>query len=194
MGSRGSYAKGVAKREEILQQGLAVIAEQGYHATSIRDIADAVGLSQAGLLHYFASKDELFEAILAKRDAMSLEHAAPEQDRALDALFQVIRHNQEVPGLVQLYVQQSAAATDENHPSRGYFVDRYQQLLAQLEANVRAEQAAGTITEALGSHEIASMIVALTDGLQEQWLLGIEADMEHVLRGFAQLIRHQASV
>src|SRR3982751_4591907 len=67
-GRRGSYAKGVAKREEILERALDVIAREGYRGASVKELADAVGLSQAGLLHYFDSKEELFAEILRKRD------------------------------------------------------------------------------------------------------------------------------
>ncbi len=63
------YAKGLAKREEILTTALDVIARSGYRGTPVRELANAVGLSQAGLLHYFSSKEELFTEILAKRDA-----------------------------------------------------------------------------------------------------------------------------
>lgn len=65
---RGSYAKGIAKREEILTRALDVIAREGYRGASVKAIAEAVGLSQAGLLHYFGSKEELFTAVLRKRD------------------------------------------------------------------------------------------------------------------------------
>src|SRR5690606_19486752 len=67
-GSRGSYAKGVAKREEILTRALEVIAREGYRRASVKELAESVGLSQAGLLHYFGTKDELFVDILRKRD------------------------------------------------------------------------------------------------------------------------------
>ena len=67
MPSRGPYAKGVAKREEILKAALEVIARHGYRNTSTRELAAAVGLSEAGLLHYFGSKEKLFEAVLRAR-------------------------------------------------------------------------------------------------------------------------------
>lgn len=69
---RGSYAKGIAKREEILSRALDVIAREGYAGASVKELAAEVGLSQAGLLHYFGSKEELFAAILRKRDEVDL--------------------------------------------------------------------------------------------------------------------------
>ena len=50
MSPRGPYAKGVAKREEILGVALDLFARDGYDKTSFREVARATGLSQAGLL------------------------------------------------------------------------------------------------------------------------------------------------
>ena len=77
MARRGSYAKGVAKREEILERALEVIAREGYRGASVKELAEAVGLSQAGLLHYFDSKEELFTEIVRKRDEVDMAHYGP---------------------------------------------------------------------------------------------------------------------
>ena len=52
---RGPYAKGVAKREEILTTALEVVSRRGFGGASVKELADAVGLTPAGLLHYFGS-------------------------------------------------------------------------------------------------------------------------------------------
>ncbi|MBS1674133.1 MAG: helix-turn-helix transcriptional regulator, partial [Actinobacteria bacterium] len=70
MAKRGAYAKGVVKREEILAAALEIVGRLGYRNASVREIADAVGLSPAGLLHYFGTKEELFVEILRARDAL----------------------------------------------------------------------------------------------------------------------------
>jgi len=51
------------RRDEILAQALRLFAQQGFHATSVRDLAEAVGMSKAGLYSSFASKESLLEAI-----------------------------------------------------------------------------------------------------------------------------------
>lgn len=68
MARRGSYAKGIAKREEILDAALDIVARVGYSRTTVRELAQAVGLSQTGLLHYFGTKEQLFVEILRRRD------------------------------------------------------------------------------------------------------------------------------
>ncbi|WP_372350407.1 TetR family transcriptional regulator [Streptomyces sp. KL116D] len=57
MAQRGSCAKGIAKREEILSTALDLVARVGYSRTTVREIAQAVGLSQTGLLHYFGARN-----------------------------------------------------------------------------------------------------------------------------------------
>jgi len=53
-----------ARQEQILQAARQVFADQGFHNTRMSDIAQATGVSQGTLYHYFRSKDELFLAVL----------------------------------------------------------------------------------------------------------------------------------
>ena len=46
---------------------LVLFAEQGYHKTSIRDIAQETGVNVAMISYYFGSKDQLLEAIFIHR-------------------------------------------------------------------------------------------------------------------------------
>lgn len=181
MARRGSYAKGVAKREEILTAALDVIARNGYRRTSVRELADAVGLSQAGLLHYFSSKEELFQEILRKRDEVDASAFEGQRDTPIEGFFAVIRHNSEVPGLVQLYAQVSTEAGDPEHPAHEFFIERYRQFRAMFSQLIRDEQAAGRVDADLDADRIANLFLAAADGLQTQWMLDPSIDMaDHV--------------
>jgi AcrR family transcriptional regulator len=50
--------------EQILSEAKRLFIEQGYHALSMRQIAEAVGVSKAALYYHFRDKQELFLAIL----------------------------------------------------------------------------------------------------------------------------------
>ncbi len=54
------------ERTRIIIEGAAVklFMEQGYHATSMRQIADEAGLALGGIYNHFSSKEEIFEAII----------------------------------------------------------------------------------------------------------------------------------
>ncbi|MDQ5863000.1 MAG: TetR/AcrR family transcriptional regulator [Actinomycetota bacterium] len=176
MAGRGKYAKGVAKREEILRTALDVFAVQGYRGTSLRELAEAVNLSQAGVLHYFESKEELFAEILRKRDERDNDEYSAGGD-VIGTFGDVMRHNAEVPGFVSLYANVSAAATEPDHPAHAFFVDRYEHMRHKLAEGVRARQAAGAMAADLDPEKIASVVLAAADGLQVQWLLKPEQDM-----------------
>lgn len=182
------YAKGLAKREEILTTALDVIARTGYRGTSVKELANAVGLSQAGLLHYFSSKEELFAEILAKRDAVNEGASAGRGESALEGLVGIVRHNADVPGLVQLYAQFSIEASDPGHPSHDVFVERYARVRELLAADVAARQHAGTLPEGLDPSVAASLLIAAADGLQTQWLLDPEVDMAAHLSSLLSLL------
>lgn len=183
MAQRGSYAKGIAKREEILTAALDVIARNGYRRTSVRELADAVGLSQAGLLHYFSSKEELFQEIVRKRDEVDLASFGVDSTRPIDGLIAVIGHNAEVPGLVQLYAQLSVEAIDPDHPSHDFFVARFERVRSEFAGFIRQEQRAGNIDPNLDADITATLFVAAADGLQTQWLLDPSIDMtEHMFQ------------
>ncbi len=55
-------------RRELLEASLELFAEQGYFATSLRDIGRAVGIRESAIYHHFAGKEALFEAALFESD------------------------------------------------------------------------------------------------------------------------------
>ena len=180
MSERGSYAKGVAKREEILRTALEVFSREGYRGTSLREVARASGLSLPGLMHYFDSKEDLLAAILKKRDERD-EDTYRRHDAPLAALAAVMRHNAEVPGLVQLYATLSAAASDPEHPAHEYFVERYTSFRGQFAEDIRGRQADGTVPASLDADKLAASMIALADGIQVQWMLDPSIDMaDHI--------------
>jgi AcrR family transcriptional regulator len=184
-GRRGSYAKGVAKREEILQTALDVIAREGFRGASVKELADAVGLSQAGLLHYFGSKEGLFVEILRKRD--ELDRVAfgsdldPDPADAVDDMragyLGVIRHNAEVPGLVHLFAQLSVDAADPGHPAHRFFLERGGLLRSRIADAITHRQDAGEVSGRIDPVTLARIIQAVADGLQLQWMLEPDIDM-----------------
>jgi AcrR family transcriptional regulator len=58
-----SLDEGPALRDEIMAKASALFYERGYAATSIRDIADAVGISSSTMYHHFINKQEVLNAI-----------------------------------------------------------------------------------------------------------------------------------
>lgn len=53
-------------RRHIVDAALALVAERGYTATAVDDIAAAAGVAKGSVFYNFGSKAELFEAIIAE--------------------------------------------------------------------------------------------------------------------------------
>src|SRR5215831_7399356 len=53
-----------ARREQLLAVGLEVFARQGFHGTSMNEVAEAAGVTKPVLYQHFASKRELYLALL----------------------------------------------------------------------------------------------------------------------------------
>ncbi|MBZ6078234.1 TetR/AcrR family transcriptional regulator [Microvirga puerhi] len=53
-------------RGRILEEAAAQFAREGYEGTSMDDIAESVGVTKAGVYHYFPNKKEIYEAIIVK--------------------------------------------------------------------------------------------------------------------------------
>lgn len=188
---RGAYAKGIARRQEILDRAIEVFAERGADRTSLRSIASAVGVTHAALTHYFGSLEELLVAVYQesnapeRRPGARLSDAGPVQDMIASA-----RTNREVPGLVQLYSTLVAAALEEGHPAaREFATVRFSRLRDDIAAAVRQQQQSGRMREDADADAVAALIVAASDGLQTQWLLDETAPQHEALALLDRLLR-----
>jgi AcrR family transcriptional regulator len=64
-------AKAAIRREHIVSAALQLFSEHGYAATSTRSIAEAAGVTEGLIFHYFENKDALLFALLARRDTFA---------------------------------------------------------------------------------------------------------------------------
>lgn len=62
-------------KERILGTALALFAERGYAGTSMRDIADALGITKGALYRHYEGKEAIFAAIVARMQALDTERA-----------------------------------------------------------------------------------------------------------------------
>lgn len=180
MARRGSYAKGVAKRAEILESALAVIAAEGYSGASVKRIAESVGLTQAGLLHYFDSKEELLTEVIRVRDQHDAESfGSPDAPlspaEARESYVRIVRHNSEVPGLVALFSRLAVEAADPHHPAHDYFAHRTESLREAFASSFVRN--AVVPPSPLSAEDLARVLQAVSDGLQLQWLVDPSVDM-----------------
>jgi AcrR family transcriptional regulator len=186
---RGAYAKTAARRREILEAGMDVFATNGFRSGSIREIAELVGISQAGLLHHFSNKNELLAGVLELRDDRASEYVdttAPAGIETIRGFVRLIDYNaREKPGLVELHCVLSAEATSPEHPAHDYFVRRYVWVESFLTDAFAAMREAGQLAAGIDPASAARGMIAMSDGLQVQWLLHRDAvDMAQEMRSY----------
>ncbi len=64
-------------RGRILDEAAALFAREGYDATSLGRLAEAVGVTKAAIYHYFPSKQDIYEAIIVQTLEGLLAHVRP---------------------------------------------------------------------------------------------------------------------
>lgn len=161
-----------ARRSAIIDEAIQIIGEQGYNGFSINHLAKRCGLTTAGLLHHFVSKEGLLVALLEERDRRDREAIAGRlelrrdqsltREQVLKVLHEIVRHNCNQPHWVRLNAILRAEALIQDHPARKYFLDRENATIALL-----AEIVAAHVTDASAT---AVELSVLMDGLEAHWL------------------------
>ncbi|MET7301870.1 TetR/AcrR family transcriptional regulator [Embleya sp. NPDC005575] len=188
-GARGPYARGVARRQEIVHAALEVFATRGYDAVSLREIAAQVGLSHTGLRHHFASKEELLTAVLRYKDELTLTPDEPVDVSGIAwvrASRDVVALNARQPLLIRLFATLSVQATDPAHPAHAYFVERYRIAREIAAGHLAQARDDGDIAADVDAEHSAELMLAAMDGLQVQWLL--EPDRVDMVAAYGQFL------
>lgn len=186
--ARGPYRKGVERRQQILDSTLAVFDERGFEGTSLRSIAESVGLTHNAVRRYFGSLEELLLEVLQHGDRRAWTDFTAERGGARFASrsAEVVTRT---PGLMALFNGMVARAVETgNERSREFFVERYERTRRQVVAVLEQGRRQGTVRADIPLDVTASLLVAAMDGLSTQWLLDHEIDPRVAMALFDDLI------
>ena len=131
--------RGPLTRKQILDAALALFSDKGFTRTSVRDIARAAGITDAAIYYHFASKRELFEALIEERGFTTalenLERAeitiGPREAIplvALNSLSFIFQNRDLMKMLLVEAVAQDAVATEEYR----ILVERWERAIARI--------------------------------------------------------------
>jgi len=167
------------KREQILKAAIEIFGNKGSTNGTLADVAEQVGITHAGVLHHFGSKQKLLLEVLAYRDQDDVAGLAqkhiPDGPELFLHLVRTAFTNEKRPGIVQAYTVLSAESVTDDHPSRPYFEDRYTTLRREVAAAFGELCAQEGVTEPDTIAAASAAILAVMDGLQLQWLLHPDA-------------------
>lgn len=181
---RGAYVNGRARREQIIQEASRLFAERGFDGVTTQAIADACGISRAGVLHHFPDKESLLAAVLAvtlggPEDLRRIQPYldAPGGIGLLRAMPVLADRNRISPGLASMVIRLAVESADPSHPAHAYFISRYLEIYTGMAATFRMAADAGYLRPEIDPGRAAVRLNAIIDGLQVQWLLDNEIDI-----------------
>ena len=98
-----------SKKELILQKAAAMFREKGFAATSMRDLAETVGIEAASLYNHIRSKNEILEAIcfdVANRFNSNIEVVEVSQQTSIEKVETLLRFHigQMIENYEEVYV------------------------------------------------------------------------------------------
>lgn len=197
------YSTGLSRRVQVLDAAEGLFRRSGFGAPSLREIANAAGLSHPGLLRYFASKEELLDALLDRYEGKAAAYGEPTGGPASvpgavpgaasgvaaeppgpGRIVASARRAAAVPGYVELLTALGGEATRADHPAHARMRRRYRDLRAWTGLMLSGHVPAAELRAE------AERVVAGWEGLQLLALydpsgIDVAAGLEHHLRGLA---------
>jgi AcrR family transcriptional regulator len=176
-----SSAKGLETRERIVDVAVRFIARHGARGTSLADIAADAGVSQAGLLYHFRSKEALLNAVLDRHVAFTEEWLWSDgPDPGLKILHLITKHMASWPsqphddtvysilGMNTVVLAENVSEGTDLHPR---LVEGYATTIERVAATLRSAQKRGEIRKDVDPRLKAMEIIAFCYGMEAAWLV-----------------------
>ena len=187
------FAKGEDRRQRILAVAERLLARNGWRNTSLAQIAKEAGVTTAGLLHHFESKEQLLNAVLDARDADDDAHA----DRSGDLVTELARvpeRFERAPELVGTFIVLLVENIAPDAPLHDRLQKRYRDAAHIIRDNIVRGQRKGMYRTDLDAATKATEILAFINGMETLWLLDPSIPLTEVFKQYAEsLARDLAS-
>ena len=187
-----STSRGDRTRVAILDAAVPLFARYGYRGAPLAAVATAADMTPPGLLHHFPSKVHLLMAVLEARDQEAKRRVKgvlrDGGHATLTALQDLVAYNATTRELVQMFTVLVGEGVSADHPAHQYFVDRYERLRHGQTRALHHGQESGELRADLDMSLVASLILAVMDGLQIQWLLEEDVEMPPRFAMFIEML------
>jgi AcrR family transcriptional regulator len=175
----GRRKRTVESRAQMIDAAEVLFSTVGFHATSLRALAASIGMTHAGVLQHFATKDDLLLALIGRSEErtgalfrdLDLSELSPREVMRL-----VTENALRTPRAIELYMIILGEAADPRHPARE-------------QMRRRSDRIKGLLDDALGP--AGTHAFAMWDGLQLAWLYVPErvhppADLDEIIVSITQ--------
>ena len=187
------FAKGEDRRQRILAVAQRLVTRNGGRGTTLSQIAQEAGVTTAGLLHHFESKEQLLHAVLDARDADDMAHVDMSGD-VVEQLERVIDRFARAPDLIGLFTVLLTENLNPDAPLHDRFLSRYQDALTIVAEGIRRGQRAGRYRTDLDPAVKAVEIIAFLYGMETSWLLDPSIPVTDVFRGYASTLARELAL
>jgi AcrR family transcriptional regulator len=178
-------AKGEDRKQRILAAAQRLLTQNGWRNTTLAQIAKEAGVSAAGLLHHFESKEQLLHAVVDARDVDDDTHA----DRTGDFLVALARAGERVdraPELVGTYSVLLVENLMADAPLHDRLLARQRAAVDIIADLIRQGQQSGKYRDDFDPALKAVQIVSLVNGMEISWLLDPSIPLQEALQEYAR--------
>jgi AcrR family transcriptional regulator len=180
-------AKGEDRKQRILAVAQRLLTRNGWRSTTLAQIAGEAGVTPAGLLHHFESKEQLLHAVLDARDLDDDSHS----DRAGDLLAQIVGvadRFSRAPELVGTFTVLLVESILPDAPLHDRMLARHRDALDIVADSIRRGQADGSYRTDIDPAVKAVEIVAFVHGMETTWLLDPSIPLTEVFKQYAETL------
>jgi TetR/AcrR family transcriptional regulator, cholesterol catabolism regulator len=134
------------RTQEMIDAAAQVFAEKGYHGASTQDIADRLGIRQASLYYYFASKEAALELVCARgvegyfeRSKAIAAQSGSSADKLRALILQHLSPMLDRPHYVRVFQTQRQFLPEPSRRRIGGLARQYEQVLQRvIDEGIRA--------------------------------------------------------
>jgi AcrR family transcriptional regulator len=184
------FAKGEDRRQRILTVAERLLARNGWRTTSLAQIAKEAGVTPAGLLHHFESKEQLLNAVLDARDADDDAHA----DRSGDLIAELGRvpeRFERAPELVGTFTVLLVENIAPDAPLHHRMHKRYRDAVDIIADIIKRGQSEERYRRDFDAANKAVEILAFINGMETLWLLDPSLPLTEVFKGYVESLARE---
>jgi AcrR family transcriptional regulator len=180
-------AKGEDRKQRILAVAQRLLTRNGWRSTTLAQIAGEAGVTPAGLLHHFESKEQLLHAVLDARDFDDDTHADRGGD-LIGEIAQVADRFTRSPELIGTFTVLLAENILPDAPLHDRLLARHRSAIDIVADVIRSGQAAGRYRTDIDPAVKAVEILAFVHGMETIWLLDPSIPLSEVFKEYAETL------
>jgi AcrR family transcriptional regulator len=181
------------RREELIKATYLEVAEKGYSAVTLQDIARRAGVSKGSTLYYFATKEDLFlgalewlVARLHRRMHEAIDAVEDPIDKVRAALNTVFTNAHESRQFFMAYTDFISIGTRNNRFHE--FNAKFYHGCCEIDREIVESGVRSGAFRSVNVDDACSMMRALVDGLMLQWFFASEGTFDDYRRRCERIV------